>query len=102
MITLGGFTFALSTIIVTIMILKINIYADKCGKYNKSWDFVEWFFAVIFGWVSVVYILVTYASELFTFSCPKKSKKKKKENTDNDFFADLEKKKEEKSKKVYI
>lgn len=70
----------LTTILTTVMVLKINHYLNACNKSSssKKWDIVEWFFAVIFGWVGVVYILISYSGEIFSF-CTKAKVKVKKE-----------------------
>lgn len=54
-------------IIVVLMILKINHYIDNNPDNidNSKWDFIETVFGVIFGWITIIYILIEYQKELF-------------------------------------
>lgn len=63
-------------------IIKINMYLDACNKPKSSrkWDFVEAFFALMFGWIGVLYIFFEYSTELFTNCTKEKMKQKKKKN----------------------
>ena len=59
-----GLGISLSTILITILIIIIN---SKISNPNDSdkWDIVEYIFAIIFGWIAVVYILLTYGRYIF-------------------------------------
>lgn len=59
-----GLGISLSTILITILIIIIN---SKISNPNDSdkWDIVEYIFAIIFGWIAVVYILLTYGKYIF-------------------------------------
>lgn len=54
---------SLSTMIITILVILMNIRATEEDK----WDIIEYIFAVVFGWISVVYILITYNKYIFNF-----------------------------------
>ena len=56
-----GLGISLSTILITILIIIINLRAPDSDK----WDIVEYIFSVIFGWIAVVYILLTYSKYIF-------------------------------------
>ena len=56
-----GLGISLSTILITILIIIINLRAPDSDK----WDIVEYIFAIIFGWIAVVYILLTYGKYIF-------------------------------------
>jgi len=73
MILIGGTTILLSGIITTLLVFRLNTI--KCNK--DKWDIFEWFFAVLFGWLGVIYILLEY-SEPLAGRCHKKEKKRKK------------------------
>ena len=47
---------SLSTILITIIVIIMNIRAPEEDK----WDIIEYIFALIFGWLAVVYILIKY------------------------------------------
>ena len=47
---------SLSTILITIIVIIMNIRAPEEDK----WDIIEYIFAIIFGWIAVVYILIKY------------------------------------------
>lgn len=51
-----------TVIITTLLIVKINYSA----KGSRRWDLLEWFIAILFGWVSIVLILIEYPRELFS------------------------------------
>ena len=85
-------SFYLTSIIITILVLKINHFF-KCEVKNKSrsWDIIEWFVATIFGIVGLIYILITYSHEIFSFNCSKRKKKKSEEkvkDTANEYQKD--------------
>jgi len=73
MIIIGGTTILLSGIITTLLVFILNV--NKCNK--DKWDIFEWFIAILFGWIGVIYILLEYGSSLVG-GCPKKEKKRKK------------------------
>lgn len=52
---------SLSTILITILIIIINMRAPEEDK----WDIIEYIFALIFGWIALVYILITYNKYIF-------------------------------------
>lgn len=54
---------SLSTILITIFVIIMNMRAPEEDK----WDIVEYIFAIIFGWIAVVYILITYNKYIFNF-----------------------------------
>lgn len=54
---------SLSTILITILIIMINMRAPEEDKFN----IIEYIFAIIFGWIAVVYILITYNKYIFNF-----------------------------------
>lgn len=54
---------SLSTMLITILVILMNIRATEEDK----WDIIEYIFAVVFGWISVVYILITYNKYIFNF-----------------------------------
>ena len=54
---------SLSTILITIIVIIMNIRAPEEDK----WDIIEYIFAIIFGWVAVVYILIKYNKYIFNF-----------------------------------
>jgi hypothetical protein len=56
-------TISLSTILITILIIMINMRAPEEDKF----DIIEYIFAIIFGWIAVVYILITYNKYIFNF-----------------------------------
>lgn len=50
-----------STIVIILLILRINSVMGKCGcSEDEQWNGVEAIIALLFGWVSIVYILVQY------------------------------------------
>jgi len=51
-----GLGISLSTILITILVITINTRAPE----EHKWNIVEYIFAIIFGWIAVVYILITY------------------------------------------
>ena len=59
-----GLGISLSTILITILVIIIN---SKISNPNDSdkWDIVEYLFAIFFGWIAVVYILLTYGKYIF-------------------------------------
>ena len=57
-------TFSLSTIIITILVIFINMRATV---EDDRWDIFEYIFAIIFGWIAVVYILIAYNKYIFNF-----------------------------------
>lgn len=54
---------SLSTILITIIVIIMNIRAPEEDK----WDIIEYIFAIIFGWIAVVYILIKYNKYIFNF-----------------------------------
>lgn len=48
---------SLSTILITILVILINARATV---EDDRWDIIEYIFAVVFGWIAVVYILIRY------------------------------------------
>ena len=75
-------TIAGTTILITLMVIKINWYVGKCGDdHRREWDIIEWFFVTLFGMVGVVYIILAYSHELFSFSCGPKDLTTKKKKT---------------------
>lgn len=52
---------SLSTLIITFLVIIINLSADELDK----WNIIEYIFAVIFGWVAVVYMLMSYGKYIF-------------------------------------
>ncbi len=50
---------SLSTILITIIVIIMNIRAPEEDK----WDIIEY----IFGWIAVVYILIKYNKYIFNF-----------------------------------
>lgn len=56
-------TISLSTILITILIIMINMRAPEEDKF----DIIEYVFAIIFGWIAVIYILITYNKYIFNF-----------------------------------
>lgn len=52
-----------SSIVVVLMVLKVNM---RLSEQNK-WDFLETLIAVLFGWIGALYILMSYFDELTTF-----------------------------------
>ena len=53
-----------STLIITFLVILINMRATV---ESDRWDIIEYIFAVIFGWIAVVYILITYNKYIFNF-----------------------------------
>lgn len=53
---------SLSTILITILVILINARATV---EDDRWDIIEYIFAVVFGWIAVVYILITYNKYIF-------------------------------------
>lgn len=51
-----------STLIITFLVILINMRATV---ESDRWDIIEYIFAVIFGWIAVVYILITYNKYIF-------------------------------------
>lgn len=54
---------SLSTILITIIVIIMNIRAPEEDK----WGIIEYIFAIIFGWIAVVYILIKYNKYIFNF-----------------------------------
>lgn len=54
---------SLSTILITIIVIIMNIRVPEEDK----WDIIEYIFAIIFGWIAVVYILIKYNKYIFNF-----------------------------------
>lgn len=52
---------SLSTLIITFLIIIINLRADELDKFN----IIEYIFAIIFGWIAVAYILMSYGKYIF-------------------------------------
>lgn len=53
-----------STLIITFLVILINMRATV---EDDRWDIIEYIFAVVFGWIAVVYILITYNKYIFNF-----------------------------------
>lgn len=56
------FSISLSTIIITLLIIIINM---RTNDPFEKWDIIEYIVAVIFGWISIVYIFIKYSHILF-------------------------------------
>lgn len=54
---------SLSTILITILVILLNIRAPEEDKFS----IIEYIFALVFGWIAVVYILITYNKYIFNF-----------------------------------
>ena len=50
-----------STLIITFLVILMNIRALKEDKFS----IIEYIFALVFGWIAVVYILLTYGKYIF-------------------------------------
>ena len=59
-----GLDISLSAILIPILVIIIN---SKISNPNDSdkWGIVEYLFAIFFGWIAVVYILLTYGKYIF-------------------------------------
>lgn len=56
-------TISLSTLLITILVILMNIRAPE----EDRWDIIEYIFAIILGWIAIVYILITYNKYIFNF-----------------------------------
>ena len=52
-----------STLIITFLVILMNIRAPEEDKFS----IIEYIFALVFGWIAVVYILITYNKYIFNF-----------------------------------
>lgn len=56
---------SLSTLIITFLVIIINLRVPEYNE-NDKFNIIEYIFAVLFGWIAVVYILITYGKYIFS------------------------------------
>lgn len=56
---------SLSTLIITFLVIIINLRVPEYNE-NDKFNIIEYIFAVLFGWIAVVYILMTYGKYIFS------------------------------------